>query len=104
MRTFASEMLNGTPGDNTSPQCAPTSPQPASSGTQHLLLEWNRTEADYPRDRCIHQLLEEQARRTPNATAVEFEGDYGSAESKVKSWSGFASSVRSIWPSLCLAF
>ncbi len=28
---------------------------------------------DYPRDRCLHQLFEEQAERTPDAVAVVFE-------------------------------
>ncbi len=37
-----------------------------------LLFDWNRTELDYPRDRSIHQLFEEQTRRTPDAVAVEF--------------------------------
>ncbi|MEW5926813.1 MAG: amino acid adenylation domain-containing protein [Gemmatimonadota bacterium] len=31
---------------------------------------WNRTEAEYPADRCIHHLFEEQAARTPDAVAV----------------------------------
>jgi non-ribosomal peptide synthetase component F len=38
-----------------------------------ILVEWNDTAADYPKDRCIHQLFEEQAERTPEAVAVEFE-------------------------------
>jgi non-ribosomal peptide synthetase component F len=33
---------------------------------------WNTTSATYPRDRCIHQLFEEQVERTPNARAVVF--------------------------------
>ncbi len=33
----------------------------------------SETEADYPRDRCIHQLFEEQAARTSEAVAVIFE-------------------------------
>jgi non-ribosomal peptide synthetase component F len=37
-----------------------------------LVLEWNQTESDYPRDRCIHQLFEEQVARTPEAIAVIF--------------------------------
>ncbi|HEX6371116.1 MAG TPA: amino acid adenylation domain-containing protein [Longimicrobium sp.] len=36
---------------------------------------WNRTEAPYPAERCIHQLFEEQARRTPHAVAVVHEHD-----------------------------
>jgi non-ribosomal peptide synthetase component F len=33
---------------------------------QHqLLVEWNNTEAEYPFDRCIHQLFEDQVERTP---------------------------------------
>jgi len=39
-----------------------------------LLVEWNRTAADYPRDRCIHELFEAQAARAPQATAVLHEG------------------------------
>jgi non-ribosomal peptide synthetase component F len=33
---------------------------------------WNRTEAEYPADRCIHELFEEQAARAPGAVAVRF--------------------------------
>ena len=38
-----------------------------------LLVEWNRTEADYPSDLCVHELFEEQVERTPDAVAVQFE-------------------------------
>ncbi|HEX8243336.1 MAG TPA: amino acid adenylation domain-containing protein, partial [Longimicrobium sp.] len=36
---------------------------------------WNATEAEYPRDLCVHELFERQARRTPAAVAVVFEGE-----------------------------
>ncbi|NCR11368.1 MAG: amino acid adenylation domain-containing protein [Microcystis aeruginosa G13-01] len=40
---------------------------------QQLLFEWNNTQADYPLDKCIHQLFEEQVERTPDNVAVVFE-------------------------------
>ncbi|HYR12400.1 MAG TPA: amino acid adenylation domain-containing protein, partial [Longimicrobium sp.] len=40
-----------------------------------LVLEaWNRTEAEDPADRCIHELFEAQAARTPGAVAVVLGG------------------------------
>jgi amino acid adenylation domain-containing protein len=36
---------------------------------------WNATEAAYPRDLCIHELVEAQVRRTPDAVAVVHEGE-----------------------------
>jgi amino acid adenylation domain-containing protein len=38
-----------------------------------VLEEWNRTDAEYPADRCVHALFEAQAERTPDAVAVRFE-------------------------------
>jgi amino acid adenylation domain-containing protein len=42
---------------------------------QQLLVEWNNTLAEYPQDKCIHQLFEEQVIRSPDAVAVVFEGE-----------------------------
>jgi amino acid adenylation domain-containing protein len=39
-----------------------------------ILTEFNRTELDYPKNTCVHELLAAQAKRPPAATAVEFEG------------------------------
>ncbi|HEU4560714.1 MAG TPA: amino acid adenylation domain-containing protein, partial [Longimicrobium sp.] len=39
-----------------------------------VLEEWNATVAEYPADRCIHELFEAQAARTPDAVAVMLEG------------------------------
>ena len=38
-----------------------------------LLVEWNETTREYPKDKCIHQLFEEQVERTPFTVAVVFE-------------------------------
>ncbi|MEG3972563.1 amino acid adenylation domain-containing protein [Microcoleus sp. T2B6] len=40
-----------------------------------ILNDWNNTTTEYPHDRCIHQLFEEQVERTPDAVAVVFEGE-----------------------------
>ncbi|HEY0734132.1 MAG TPA: amino acid adenylation domain-containing protein [Herpetosiphonaceae bacterium] len=39
---------------------------------QQILHDWNATRREYPQDRCVHQLIEEQAARTPDAVAVLF--------------------------------
>jgi aspartate racemase len=41
---------------------------------QQLLVEFNDTRTDYPKDKCLHQLFEEQVQRTPDSVAVVFEG------------------------------
>jgi len=43
------------------------------SETNQLLIEWNNTQVDYPEYKCIHQLFEEQVKRTPDAIAVVFD-------------------------------
>jgi amino acid adenylation domain-containing protein len=42
---------------------------------QQLLVEWNDTATDYPHDKCVHELFEAQAERTPDAIAVVFEDE-----------------------------
>lgn len=56
----------------------PSSPSPAKSSDDlterhRLLVAWNDTGTDYPRDKCVHELFEEQAERTPDAVALVFE-------------------------------
>lgn len=46
----------------------------SESETHHLLVEWNQTEADYPHTQCVHQLIEKQSERFPDAAAATFEG------------------------------
>jgi amino acid adenylation domain-containing protein len=40
-----------------------------------ILVDWNATAAEYPRDLCLHQLIEQQAARAPNAIACVMAGD-----------------------------
>lgn len=40
---------------------------------RQLLVEWNQTARDFPGDKCLHELFEEQAARTPDAVALTCE-------------------------------
>jgi amino acid adenylation domain-containing protein len=40
---------------------------------RQLLIEWNNTSTNYPRNKCVHQLFEEQVEQTPDAIAVVFQ-------------------------------
>ncbi len=40
---------------------------------QKILSEWNDTQTDYPREKCVHELFEEQVRKTPDNIALIFE-------------------------------
>lgn len=43
---------------------------------QHqLLVEWNDTRTEYPKDVCVHQLFEAQVERMPDSVAVIFEDE-----------------------------
>ncbi|HEU4885849.1 MAG TPA: condensation domain-containing protein, partial [Longimicrobium sp.] len=42
---------------------------------RQLVDAWNATDAEYPADRCIHELFQAQVERTPDAEAVVFEGE-----------------------------
>jgi amino acid adenylation domain-containing protein len=43
------------------------------SERHRVLYEWNETKAEYPGERCVHELFEEQVRERADATAVVFE-------------------------------
>jgi amino acid adenylation domain-containing protein len=42
---------------------------------RQILVEWNDTRVDYPRDKLFHQIFEIQVEKTPDATALAFEGE-----------------------------
>jgi amino acid adenylation domain-containing protein/non-ribosomal peptide synthase protein (TIGR01720 family) len=47
----------------------------SAAEARQLLTDWNATAADFPCDRCLHELIAAQAARTPGAVAVELEGE-----------------------------
>jgi amino acid adenylation domain-containing protein len=42
---------------------------------EQVIVRWNETEAVYRQDKCVHEMFEQQAARTPHAIAVECEGE-----------------------------
>jgi amino acid adenylation domain-containing protein len=62
------EAMVGNPGQGLSDL-----PMLTEAERQQLLVEWNDTKRDYPKDKCIHELFETQAETSPDAVAVVFE-------------------------------
>lgn len=63
-------LLNGIAADPLTPVCR--LPILTEAEQRQFLGEWNNTRREYPR-KCIHELFEEQARRSPDRIAVVFE-------------------------------
>lgn len=42
---------------------------------QSIVYDWNETQVDFPEEKTLHQLFEEQVTRTPNNIAVSCQGD-----------------------------
>jgi non-ribosomal peptide synthetase component F len=42
---------------------------------KQLLIDWNDTSSNYPRNRCVHQLFEQQVEQSPDAVAVVYEDE-----------------------------
>ncbi len=47
---------------------------------EEVIVEWNQTAAEYPRESCVHELFEQQVEQTPEAVAVVYEGEQLSYE------------------------
>ena len=60
---------------NNPEECIDNLPLLSSAELHQLLIEWNNTQADYPRDKCIHQLFEIQVKQNIHAIAVTFEDE-----------------------------
>ncbi|HYG65538.1 MAG TPA: amino acid adenylation domain-containing protein, partial [Thermoanaerobaculia bacterium] len=57
----------------------------AGAERRQLLVDWNATAVDVPRDVCLHELIASQAARTPEVIAADFEGEpltYGDLEAR----------------------
>jgi len=53
------------------PQCKLDDlPLLSAAARQQLVTQWNATDADYPRQQCLHELFEQQAQQRPDAVAV----------------------------------
>ena len=47
-----------------------------TEGERHqLLIEWNDSDREYPKNQCVHQLFEDQVGRTPDSVALVFEDE-----------------------------
>jgi amino acid adenylation domain-containing protein len=72
--------VTGMPSETQSSETPETRVSPAAPPTGGLVLSDEYQESspnpsgNYPRELCVHQLLEAQAQRTPQAPAVEFNG------------------------------
>ena len=59
------------------------------SERHRILFEWNDTSAEFPLDKCVHEMFEEQVVRTPDAQALVFEGasiSYAELNAGLKAW------------------
>ncbi|MFM8277266.1 MAG: amino acid adenylation domain-containing protein, partial [Cyanobium sp.] len=67
-RTLLTELVEA-------PEASSASRLPLLSATERQLLlrDWNATEVDFPQDKCLHELFEDQVERTPDAIALVFE-------------------------------
>ncbi len=43
------------------------------SEQEQILIEWNDTAVEFPSDKCVHELFQEQVGKTPDAIALVFE-------------------------------
>ncbi|MCF2860486.1 amino acid adenylation domain-containing protein, partial [Pseudoalteromonas sp. SMS1] len=65
------------------------------------VIEWNDTECAYPQDALIHTLFEAQVEKTPDATAVVFEGaslSYSELNTRANQLSDYLVTTRQVGP------
>jgi amino acid adenylation domain-containing protein len=69
----------------------------AETEQQLLIVQWNNSEADYPKESCLHDLFEAQAERTPDAIALQFDGQqlsYVNLNARVNQLAGYLQEQR----------
>ncbi len=76
---------------------------------QKIVYEWNKTEVDCPDNKTLHQLFEEQVKRTPNNIAVVYQDrqlSYSELNAKANQLARYISRIHPISPdnfiALCL--
>lgn len=47
----------------------------SESDLEKMLYQWNQTDTEYDRNKCIHHLFEDQVAKQPDAVAVSFSGE-----------------------------
>lgn len=47
-------------------------PMMSAAERRQILVEWNQTATEYPREQCVHEMFEAQARAHPDSVAVEY--------------------------------
>ena len=73
MHTALDNLING-PGNGPDTAMRQIGVLPEAERRQ-VLYDWNATQADYPRDRCVHELFEAQALQTPDAEALVWDDE-----------------------------
>ncbi|HEX9942664.1 MAG TPA: non-ribosomal peptide synthase/polyketide synthase [Thermoanaerobaculia bacterium] len=56
---------------------------------QQILCEWNDTAVAWPEEACLHELIEQQAERSPDAAAAVFDGEvlsYADLDARANRW------------------
>jgi len=54
-------------------RCISDLPILSEAERQQLLVEWNDTKRDFPKDKCIHELFEGEVNKSPDSVALVFE-------------------------------
>ena len=67
-----------------------------SDADKQQVASWNQTDAAFPRERCVHELVAEVAKNNPDAVACEFQGASLSYGELVQRADAFARKLRGL--------